>query len=241
MKSLTGQYECMHRSGLGLDYFTARLDRLTLLGNGRFTYITQDKSRIANAARSLLSGEQANTNAPETKREGSYSVQGNLFFLRFDDGTQEQGEIQADGMQIGQNYFEKVSDSTLLPPTHRMKSNMEDIAKGLKIAGAIGGAAMKAAKTIQDTIQASQANQQGQPQNNAAQQPPQANPVQSPQSQYQVPVQPVQPAQPHYAAPIQSVPASPAAGGEETLFCDQCGAPVRPGKKFCSRCGARLP
>jgi len=28
---------------------------------------------------------------------------------------------------------------------------------------------------------------------------------------------------------------------DETRYCDQCGAPVRPGKRFCIRCGARLP
>ena len=72
--------------------------------------------------------------------------------FNFDDGTQEKGQLTPEGIQIGNNFFEKVSDSTLLPPTHRLKSNMEDIAKGLKIAGAIGGAAVKAAKTIQDTI-----------------------------------------------------------------------------------------
>jgi uncharacterized OB-fold protein len=26
----------------------------------------------------------------------------------------------------------------------------------------------------------------------------------------------------------------------EALFCDQCGARSRPGKKFCGNCGARL-
>src|SRR5947209_438600 len=60
------------------------------------------------------------------------------------------------GLQIGQDFFNKVSDSTVLPPTHRLKKDMDDIAKGLKIAGAIGGIAIKAAKGIHDTIQAAQ-------------------------------------------------------------------------------------
>src|SRR5260221_8701587 len=153
MKSITGQYECSHSSGIGLDYFTSRLDRLTLLSKGRFTLIVQERSRIGHAAKSLISGQQVDTNAPETRREGSYSYQGNSISFYFNDGTQEQGQLTADGIQIGNNFFQKVSDSTLLPPAHRMKSNLEDIAKGLKIAGTIGGAAIKAAKTIQDTLQ----------------------------------------------------------------------------------------
>ncbi|HEV2580827.1 MAG TPA: zinc-ribbon domain-containing protein, partial [Ktedonobacteraceae bacterium] len=129
--------------------------------------------------------------------------------------------------------YEKVSDSTMIPPTHRMKSNMEDIAKGMKIAGAISGATIKAVKTIQDTIQSAQgsqttpntppatqqgAAQQGQP-NQASQRPPASSPPQ----------------------PTYTPPAASPQQDDETLFCDQCGAPVRPGKNFCSRCGARLP
>jgi len=110
-----------------------------------------------------------------------------------------------------------------------LKSNMEDIAKGLKIAGAVGGAAIKAVKTIQDTIQPAQG--------------PQSTPASHPTSQganqqaqgYQAPQTPPAstPAQPSYTAtPEQDA---------ETLFCDQCGQPVRPGKRFCNHCGARLP
>jgi len=70
-KPITGQYEYLHRSGVGLDYFTSRVDRVTLQPNGRFVLIIQDRSRIANAAQSLMSGQQVATNAPETRREGS--------------------------------------------------------------------------------------------------------------------------------------------------------------------------
>ena len=58
MKPITGQYECVHRSAVGLDYFTSRIDRLTLQADGRFALIVQDRSRIANAAQSLVSGQQ---------------------------------------------------------------------------------------------------------------------------------------------------------------------------------------
>jgi hypothetical protein len=230
MQSISGQYECSHRSGLGLDYFTSRLDRLTLQANGRFTLIVQEHSRITRAAQSLMSGQQISTNTPETRRDGTYTYSGNNISLHFDDGTQEQGQLTPDGIQIGKNLFEKVSDSTLLPPTHRLKKDMEDIAKGLKIAGTIGGAAIKAAKTIQDTLQSPQNPQSGQA---AGAQPA---PV-APQQQAAPPVQsvPVRPPQP---APAQNTTIDEDA---ETLFCDQCGAPVRPGKRFCNRCGARLP
>src|ERR1051326_7650884 len=145
MKPITGQYECAHTSGVGLDYFTSRIDRLTLQPNGRFTLVVQDRSRLANAAQSFISGQQVNSSAPETRREGNFTQQGNTLTLRFDDGTQEQGQLawNGEGVQIGQNFFNKVSDSTLLPPTNRLKKDMDDIAKGLKIAGAIGGFAMK--------------------------------------------------------------------------------------------------
>src|SRR5207247_6740874 len=101
--------------------------------------------------------------------------QDNTILFNFDDGTQEQGQLTTDGVQIGNNLYEKVSDSTLLPPTHRMKSNMEDIAKGLKIAGALGGAALKAVKTIQDTIQTTQGVQSA-PTSNATSQGPNPQP-----------------------------------------------------------------
>ncbi len=129
-KPVTGQYECVHRSGVGLDYFTSRVDRLTLQASGRFVLAVQDRSRIANAAQSLVSGQQANMVAPEIRREGNYTCQGNVLFLHFDDGKQEQGQFSwnGEGVQIGTSFFNKVSDSTLLPPTHRIKKDMEDIA-----------------------------------------------------------------------------------------------------------------
>jgi len=235
MKSITGQYECVHHSGLGLDYFTSRIDRLTIQANGQFIFVVQERSRISHSARSLISGQQLDTNAPEIRRVGNYSCQGNDITFYFDDGTQDQGQLTANGIQLGNNFFEKVSDSTLLPPTHRMKSNMEDIAKGLKIAGAIGGAAIKAAKTIQDTIQTAQgaqptpasdasskgANPQTQ-RNQVTQTPPVSTPVSA-------------------TTPAQSTNEAIPGQHIETLFCDQCGAPVRPGKRFCNHCGARLP
>ena len=228
MKSITGQYECLHRSGIGLDYFTSQVDRLTLQANGRFSFINQEKSRLGHAAKSLLSGQQVDMNAPEIRREGRYTSQGNTVSFFFDDGAQEQGQLTANGLQIGIDFFEKVSDSTLLPPTHRLKSNMEDIAKGLKIAGAIGGTAIKAVKTIQDTIQTAQGSHPS-PASNA----PSQGTNQQPPS-YQAPQTPP-PAQPSYTA-------TPGQGENvETLYCDQCGMPVRPGKRFCNHCGARLP
>lgn len=208
MKSLTGQYECAHRSGLGLDYFTARIDHLTLYASGRFSLVTQEKSRLAHAASNLASGQQASMNAPEKRAEGRYITQGNLLVLDFDTGEQEQAQIQEAGLQLGQRFFEKVADSTLMPPPRRMKSNMEDIAKGLKIAGTIGGTMFKAAKSIQDTLQGPAQGQQSTPATPAGQPPP---------------------------------PAVPPAADDETLYCDQCGQAVRPGKKFCNHCGAQLP
>lgn len=231
MKSLTGQYECLHRSGVGLDYFTSHIDRLTLQGSGRFSYIIQEKSRIGHAAKALLSGEQVDMNAPEVRRDGRYSLQGSTIIFYFDDGAQQQGQIAPNGIQIGNDFFEKVSDSTLLPPTHRLKSNMEDIAKGLKIAGAIGGATIKAVKTIQDTIQ----NAQGQ---GTSSTPPSTPPSQNANTYSQAPnYQPPQtpPAQPTYT------PVSGQGQEAETLYCDQCGQPVRPGKQYCNHCGAKLP
>ncbi|MGH2497449.1 MAG: hypothetical protein ACRDIV_22335 [Ktedonobacteraceae bacterium] len=229
MKSITGQYECVHGSGLGLDYFTSHIDRLILQANGRFSLVVQEKSRIGHAAKSLLSGQQVDMNAPEIRREGRYSSQGNIVTFFFDDGTQEQGQLAPDGgVQIGSNFFEKVSDSTLLPPTHRLKSNMEDIAKGLKIAGAIGGTAIKAVKTIQDSIQTTQG-----PRSTSASNPPSQGTNQAPPS-YQPP---------QYSPPAQPAPTATAGQGQniETLYCDQCGNPVRPGKLYCNHCGARLP
>ncbi len=239
MKSLTGQYECVHRSGVGLDYFTSRIDHLTLQSNRRFSFIVQQQSRISHAAKSLLSGQQVDTNAPEIRREGSYTSQGNSLSFLFDDGTQEQGQVAENGIQVGNDFFEKVSDSTRLPPTHRMQSNMEDIAKGLKIAGAIGGATIKAVKTLQNTVQTAQGSPSSPPTPTSSQSANRQAPGNQAYQDYQAPQHPSPP--PPAATPAQPAPAPTPAQDDETLFCDQCGSPVRPGKRFCSHCGARLP
>jgi hypothetical protein len=135
-----------------------------------------------------------------------------------------------DGLQIGPNFFTKVSDSTLLPPTHRLKQDMEDIAKGLKIARTIGGMAAKAVKTVQETIQSTQGLE-------AKQTSPQSPASAVHQSQ------PMQSPSPPYATPEpQSTPGStsqpPSTGA--VLYCDQCGTRIRPGKHFCNNCGNQL-
>lgn len=237
-KPVTGQYECTHSSGVGLDYFTSRVDRIILQANGHFTYIVQEHSRLANAAQSLMSGQQVAANAPEIRREGSYTTQGNIITFHFDDGTQDQGQLAWDGggIQFGPNFFNKVSDSTLLPPTNRLKKDMDDIAKGLKIASTIGGMAVKAAKTIHDTIQSTQEPGIGPAQSSSSSSSsPPAQPVQS-QPSSPAPAQPVQ-----SPPPVQNAPTPATQRDQETLFCDQCGARVRPGKRFCNNCGARLP
>jgi len=240
MKSINGQYECLHRSGIGLDYFTSRIDRLTLQANGQFVFVVQERSRVSHAAKSLFNGQQVDVNTPETQRKGRYSNVGDSISFNFDDGTQENGQLTPGGIQIGNNFFEKVSDSTLLPPTHRLKSNMEDISKGLKIAGAIGGAAVKAAKTIQDTLQTAQGTQPTSAPNSSTQsanQQAQRNAA-APNSPASVP----SPAAAQYSSPqAQNTHSELPEQNAETLFCDQCGAPVRPGKHFCNQCGAKLP
>lgn len=255
--SVAGQYECLHRSGLGLDYFTSRIDRLTIQGNGRFVLITQDRSRAAHAAQSLLSGQQVSSAAPEVRREGTFVLQGNSVLFNFDDGTQQQGQLvpNSTDLQIGQDVYTKTSDSTLLPSPERLKKDMEDIAKGLKIAGAIGGVALKAAKTIQGTIQSTQTTQGSTTQTESAQpaqtiQPPYSNTPQNGPSpsypQYQQPYTPpsgyqAQQPQTPYAPQAPQAPSQPSQPQQgHLLYCDQCGAPVRPGKRFCNQCGARL-
>ena len=157
-KPITGQYEFLHRSGVGLDYFTSRIDRLTLLPNGRFTLIIQESSRVSNAAKSLITVSKWRRTHRRRGGKGRIVRKGMRSPSCFDDGSQEQGQAawNGEGMQFGPNFFNKVSDSTLLPPTHRLKKDMDDIAKGLKIAGAIGSMAAKAVKTVQDTIQTTQ-------------------------------------------------------------------------------------
>lgn len=227
MKPITGQYECVHSSGVGLDYFTSRIDKLTLLPNGRFTLNVQKRSRAVNAAQSWLQGQQSSSATPETRLEGNYVQQDTLVVLTFDGGGEERAQLSwnGEGMQIGPNYFTKVSDSTLLPPTHRLKQDMDDIAKGLKIATTLGGFAVKAAKTLQGTMQSAHedAPEPGLPQS------PTNSPPPTPPSAA-VPPTPAPP-------PAQSVPP---AGRPQPRFCDQCGAPIRPGKRFCNNCGARL-
>ncbi len=253
MKPVTGQYEYVHRSGIGLDYFTSRIDRLIVQGNGRFSLLLQEHSRATGAAQSLLNGQQVSAAAPEIRREGSYTQQEAVLFLNFDDGTQEQGQLSwnGDGVQIGKNFFTKVSDSTLLPPTHRMKQDMDDIAKGLKIASTLGGFAVKAVKTINDTIQTTKDPGVGPSQNapSPAQpmQPPAAQPYQPIQNDGRpMPQQPIQnnagsmPQQPPTYQPVPPQPSQNPPVGQPALFCDQCGARTRPGKRFCNNCGARL-
>ncbi len=248
-KPVTGQYEYLHSSGVGLDYFTSRIDRVVLFPTGRFTLSVQDRSRLSNAAQSLLSGQQPVVNASETRREGSYTVQGDTIAFHFDDGGMEQGKLSwnGDGMQFGPNFFSKVSDSTMLPPPNRMKKDMDDIAKGMKIAGTLGNMALKAAKTIQGTLQTTQGSGQGQ---NGPQAPGQWQgqvpptpapshglPPSNPQNQ---PVRPAPTPRPYpQNSPVQQRKAAPQQ--PEALFCDQCGTRARPGKRFCSNCGAALP
>jgi Predicted membrane protein len=254
MKPVTGQYECVHGAGVGLEYFTARIDTLTLYADGHFQLKVQQRSRVGQAAQSLLQGQQPTTNVPENQQEGSYQLQGSQLAFNFANGGFEQGMLDADGtgLTLGPNHFTKVSDSTMLPSTHRMQQNMDDIAKGLKIAGTIGGFAMKAAKTIQSTIQTTQgqgsnATEEPQPHSGSGTAPngsPQApyQPQQQPQPQQSqsVPQRPVyQPQVPNQAQPAPAAQPQPAVP-RTTLYCDQCGAHIRPGKRFCNNCGARI-
>ena len=232
MQPITGQYECVHSSGMGLDYFTSRIDRLILHSDGRFILTVQQRSRVTHAAHSLMSGGQVSAIAPETRLEGFYVCQDRVISLRFDNGGLEEAQISpnGDGLQIGPNFFTKVSDSTLLPPTHRLKQDMEDIAKGIKIARTIGGIAAKAAKTIQGTFQ----------------------PTQEPEIEQTTPQAPslIQQNQPGQGSAPPTSPQNVTSGSQSTpqqtpsmgavLYCDQCGAPYRPDKRFCGNCGNRL-
>lgn len=222
MQPITGQYECVHSSGVGLDYFTSRIDRLQLHSDGRFILTVQKRSRVTHAAHSLMSGEQVTAAAPETHLEGKYVHQDRVVSLHFDNGGLEEAQLSpnGDGLQIGPNAFTKVSDSTLFPPTHRLKQDMEDIAKGIKLARTIGGMAAKAAKTIQGTIQPTEGTTQTSPMQ-------QSQPVQSPAPTLQ-----------RVTSGSQSTPQTPPMGAG--LYCDQCGARCHPSKQFCSNCGARL-
>lgn len=214
-QAITGQYEYLHRSGVGLDYFTSRIDRLTLYPTGRFTLLTQQHSRVAHAARSFVQGQSAASSPPQQRREGNYALHEQAVTLFFDDGRQEHGQFSwdADGVQIGDHFFRKVSDSTLLPPTERIQKDMDDIAKGLKIAGTLGGMALKVAKGIQGTLGTEP-----------------SVPPQEPHS--------ASPASPPQAAP--SEPPSRPSEQTDAVYCEQCGTRSRQGKRFCNRCGAPL-
>ena len=235
MQPITGQYECVHSSGVGLDYFTSRIDRLILHADGRFILTVQKRSRATHAAHSLVSGEQVTATAPETRIEGNYVRQDRTVSLYFDTGGLEQAQISSngDGLQIGPNFFTKVSNSTLLPPTHRLKQDMEDIAKGVKIARTIGGMASKAAKTIHETLQPAQGSGTGQTSQQAPSPVQQDQPVQRPTSP---------PTPQNVTSGPQStsgfIPQTPPTGA--VLYCDRCGARCGPGKRFCNNCGNRL-
>lgn len=230
MQSITGQYESVHSSGVGLDYFTSRIDRLILHSDGRFVLTVQKRSRVTHAAHSLMSGEQVTAAAPETRLEGKYVYRNPVVSLHFDNGGLEEAHLSenGEGLQIGPNFFTKVSDSTMLPPTHRLKQDMEDIAKGLKIAKTIGGLAAKAAKTIQGTIQSTQGSEAEQPSSAAIQQ---SEPIPKPIPSQQNAMPSSQPASGFTSPPPPTGP---------VLYCDQCGARIRPGKRFCNNCGTRL-
>lgn len=235
-KPVTGQYEFARSSGVGLDYFTSRIDRLVLQPDGRFVLTIQDRSRLSQAAQALANGQQVTATAPETRREGKYTAQGEVVSLFFDEGGYEPGKVIGDGegIQLGPNFFKKISDSTLLPPTERLKKDMDDIAKGIKIATTLGGIAIKAVKTIQGSVQ------QSTPAGTTL--PNQAPPAQSTASTPAAPPPVQPPAQATSTTPPPAPPASPQTIQESTraIFCDQCGARCRPGKRFCNNCGARL-
>ena len=214
MKPIIGQYECTHHSGLGLDYFTSRIDRLVLYSDGRFTLTVQQMSRATNAAKSWLNKQTVNNTPTEIRQEGYYTQQERSIMLQFDNGGFEDAHLSQneDGIQVGPNYFVKVSDSPVLPSAQRVKQDMDDIAKGLKIASTLGHVAKKAAQTLQGAISAGQ-----NPATTASNPAPQQSNTQTPPTSQ--------------ASSANTTP---------TRFCKQCGAHVRPGKHFCHNCGARI-
>jgi hypothetical protein len=249
MKPITGQYECMHHSGVGLNYFTSRIDRLVLYPDGRFILSVQQMSRAASAAKSWFNRQTVNNTPPEIRQEGRYTQQQQKIMLTFDNGGSEEAQLaqNEDGVQIGPNYFSKVSDSPTLPSAQRMKQDMDDIAKGLKIASTLGSVAMKAAKTVQGAINSgqSQGNQAPMNASTSATSPSTQSAQSTPPNTTQTP--------PHYqgssattapgTAPNQQPPAStasPTANTPGARFCDQCGERARPGKRFCNNCGAQI-
>jgi len=102
---------------------------------------------------------------------------------------------------------------------------MEEIAKEMKVAGAIGRADIKAVKTIHDTLQTDE-----EPQGSQAGSPS-GHPTKSSTPASQSSPAPGTPAQPAQSSPQYS---------QGVIYCDQCGAPSRSGKRFCNRCGAPL-
>ena len=225
MKSIIGQYECMHHSGVGLDYFTSRIDRLVLYPDGRFILTVQQMSRATSAAKSWLNKQAVTNTPPETRQEGHYTQQQNSILLTFDNGGFEDAQLSQneDGVQIGPNYFTKVSDSPVLPSAQRIKQDMDDIAKGLKIASTLGNVAKKAAKTLQGAIGTDQSQGAENPSTSTSYSAPQQSNPQTP---------------PHQASPANTASSATQASGAR--FCEQCGERVRPGKHFCSNCGARI-
>ncbi|WP_376795174.1 zinc ribbon domain-containing protein [Thermogemmatispora sp.] len=237
-KPVTGQYECQHRPlpVPGLDSLTGRVDRLILLPNGRFVLLTQERSRLAQAAQSLLTnaGPAAGHPPVERRREGQYLCQGRQLQLLFDDGSQAEGHFawNGEGVQLGQDFFQKVSDSTFLPSAQRLKQEMEELARGLKVATTLGSLAVKAARALQSAQT-----------NTRSEGPAPSAPPPRPVGSASVPssAAPIHPAVPPSAPPPSVSEQSQAAAGDETFFCDQCGARVRPGKRYCGQCGALLP
>ncbi|MBX5451917.1 zinc ribbon domain-containing protein [Thermogemmatispora sp.] len=250
-KPVTGQYECQRRSlpVPGLASLTTRVDRLILLPHGRFVLLTQERSRLAQAAQSLLAGTGASAgsalNQPpaETRHEGQYVCQDRRLLLLFDDGSRAEGQLawNGEGVQLGPDFFQKVSDSTLFPSPQRLKEEMEELAKGLKIAATLGSLAVKAARAIHSS-QATQPTPPG-PSSPSPAASTLADSSASPAGPaFPVPAasSPVSHSSPDPAFPVAGAQAQ-AVAGNETFFCDQCGARVRPGKRYCGQCGALLP
>src|SRR2546421_12744373 len=112
--------------------------------------------------------------------------------------------------------------TTLFRSTHRLKKDMDDIAKGLKIASTIGGMAVKAAKTIHNTMQSTQEPGIGPAQSSPPAQPVQSAPPAQPAQPSPAPAQQVQSPPPAYttaAQPVQNTPTPPTQRDQETLFC----------------------
>ena len=238
MKPVTGQYECMHSSGVGLNYFTSRIDRLVLYADGRFMLSVQQMSRATNAAKSWFNRQAVTTTPSENRLEGRYTQQQYKILLTFDNGGFEEAQLAQSeaGVQIGPNYFTKVSDSPVLPSAQRMKQDMDDITKGIKIATSIGSVAKKAAQTVQGAINSAQS--QGIGDSSSASTPPsmQSQPnIQQNYTSTQSPYQASSATTPGTAS-AQPLPAN----SQQIRFCDQCGERARPGKRFCNNCGARI-